>query len=98
METLSVKCPDCKNILIVDKKTGQVVEVRRPIVEDSTGDRFEDARQRVMTQKERAEKLFEEAREKEKNKFDRLESLFKEKAAEYKDKPIEKPENPFDRD
>lgn len=96
METLTVKCPDCKNTLIVDRKTGQVVEVRKPILDESTGDRFEDARQKVLGTKERAEKLFEEARQKEKDKMARLDALFKEKKEEYKDKPIERPENPFD--
>lgn len=98
METLEVKCPDCKNTLIVDKKTGKVVEVRRPLKEDSTGDRFEDARQRVLEQSERAEQRFKDAKEKEKEKYSKLEALFKEKAEELKDKPIERPDRPFDLD
>ncbi len=98
METLEVTCPDCKNVLIVNKKTGKVVEVRRPLAEESSGDRFEDARQRVLEQSERAEQKFEQAKKKEKEKFAKLDALFKEKKEEYKDKPIERPESPFDRD
>ncbi|HNM46487.1 MAG TPA: hypothetical protein PKH51_05655 [Candidatus Sumerlaeota bacterium] len=98
METLNVTCPDCKNVLVVNKKTGQVIEVRRPILEDSTGDRFEDARQKVLDSKNRAEKLFQEAKQKEKDKFAKLDALFKEKRDELKDKPIEKPDRPIDLD
>lgn len=95
---LEVTCPDCQTILIVDPKSGKVLETRRPLVDDPSGDRFEDARKRVLNQSERAEKLFEEARNKEKDKFARLDAFFKEKKDEYKDQPVEKPENPFDRD
>lgn len=98
METLKVTCPDCGVILIVDRKTGEVLETRRPIIENSTGNRFEDARQKVMQSKTRAEQLFEEAKRKEKEKMSRLESLFQEKKAELKDKPIERPDRPIDRD
>lgn len=98
METLQVTCPDCKNILIVNRKTGEVLEVRRPIAAESTGDRFEDARQKVLGAKERAEQKFQEAKQKEKERMSRLEALFKEKHEELKDQPIEKPDNPFDRD
>jgi DNA-directed RNA polymerase subunit M/transcription elongation factor TFIIS len=98
MDTLTVKCPDCANILIVDKKTGEVLEVRKPILENSTGDRFEDARRKVLDSKSRAERLFEEARKKEKEKFSRLEALFQEKKEELKDQPITRPDRPIDYD
>ncbi|MEO8376555.1 MAG: hypothetical protein ABI579_02705 [Candidatus Sumerlaeota bacterium] len=98
METLKVTCPDCKNVLLVDKKTGQVIEVRRPILDDSTGDRFEDARLKVLDSNNRAEKLFQEAKQKEKDKFAKLDAIFKEKREEFKDQPIEKPERPIDFD
>ena len=98
METLTVNCPGCKTILIVDKKTGQVIEVRKPIVEESSGNRFEDARAKVLGSSERAEKAFEDARKKESEKMAKLEALFKEKKDELKDKPVEKPERPMDFD
>jgi hypothetical protein len=97
-EPLTITCPDCKTILIVDRKTGKILEVRKPLVDDPSGDRFEDARQRVLQQGDRAQKAFEEARQREKEKHARLEALFKEKAQEYKDQPIERPEHPMDRD
>jgi uncharacterized Zn finger protein (UPF0148 family) len=97
-DLLTVTCPECKTVLIVDRKTGKVVETRKPIIEESTGDRFEDARLKVMTAKERAERLFQEAREREKEKMSRLESLFREKKEEFKDQPIERPDSPFSHD
>lgn len=98
METLNVKCPDCNTILVVDRKTGEVLEVRKPILENSTGDRFEDARLKVKDSTARAERLFEEARQKEKDKMARLNALFDEKKAELKDKPITRPDRPIDQD
>lgn len=98
MEPLLVTCPDCKNVLVVDAKTGAVIEVRRPLVDDSSGDRFEDARRRVLDQSSRAEKAFEEARRKEKEKHARLDAFFNERKDELKDQPIERPDHPMDRD
>ena len=77
---------------------GKVVEVRRAIVEDSTGDRFEDARKKVLGLKDRAEQKFEEAKEKRKTRMAELDKLFENKAAELKNKPIEKPRGVFDDD
>jgi uncharacterized Zn finger protein (UPF0148 family) len=97
-DTLLVNCPDCKSVLVVDRKTGEVIEVRKPLVEESSGDRFEDARRRVLDTKARAEKAFEEAKKREEGKLERLEALFREKKEELKDTPIERPDRPFDLD
>ncbi len=97
-EPLSVTCPDCKTILIVERDTGKVLEVRKPIVEESSGDRFEDARRKVLEAQERADKAFESARKREKEKFSKLEKLFEEKKEQFKDQPIERPDRPFDHD
>ncbi|MDX2175091.1 MAG: hypothetical protein SF028_01335 [Candidatus Sumerlaeia bacterium] len=98
METLQVKCPDCDAVLIVDRKSGKVLEVRRPIVENPSGDRFEDAHQRVLGSKDRAEQKFEEAKAKQKTRMSELDKLFKARAEELKDQPIERPDGLFDRD
>lgn len=97
-DTLTIKCPGCETVLVVLRKTGEIIEVRKPIGDAATGDRFEDARQKVLSQSDRAEKLFEEARRKEKEKHARLEALFREKRDELKDQPIERPDRPIDRD
>jgi len=97
-QTLTVKCPDCNLVLIVDAKTGEVIEKRKPLVAESSGDTFEDARKRVLGGSARVEKLFEEARRKESGKAERLEKLFEAKKQELKDQPIERPDRPMDRD
>ncbi len=97
-EPLSVVCPGCKVTLIVERETGKVLEVRKPIIEESTGDRFEDARRKVLESNERAQKAFEKAREREKEKLAKLDKLFEEKRDKLKDKPIERPDRPFDFD
>ncbi len=98
METLEVKCPDCPNVLIVDRKTGKVLEVRRPIADNPSGDRFEDARRKVLGTHERAEQKFAEAKDKRKGRMAELEKLFDSRRKELKDQPIEKPEGLFDND
>lgn len=75
---LKVTCPDCKTVLIVRRKNGEVVEVRRPLLEDSTGNRFQDAELKVKREKETIARKFEEAKKREQTKFDRLNALFDE--------------------
>lgn len=90
-EFFEIACPECKTILIVRRKDGKVMEVRKPILEDSTGDRFEDAMRKVKGSKSEIEKKVEAAREREKSKMDRLNQLFKEGLEQaQKDGPIVK--------
>lgn len=100
METIEVRCPDCPNILIVDRKSGKVLEVRRPIAESGggSGDRFEDARQKVLGIKDRAEQKFDEAKERRKSRLEEIDKLFSAKTKELKDQKIERPEGHFDND
>ncbi len=102
MKTLEVKCPGCTSILIIDAKTGKVVEHRKPLLEEgqSTGDRFDDARKRVESAGDRIEKQVEEAKRAQKDKLSKLESLFQERKKEIQEsgEPIEKPESPFGMD
>lgn len=98
MDTLQVKCPDCDAVLIVDKRSGKVLEVRRPIVDASSGDRFEDARRKVLGSRERTEQKVEEVKEKRRTRLDELDKLFKARTEELKDQPVERPDGLFDRD
>lgn len=94
-----VTCPGCTTVLIIRRRDGKVVEVRKPILENSSGDRFKDAEMKVKGEKERIAKQFEEAREREKNKMDRLNALFNEGLKRAKEEgPVKKPESPFDLD
>lgn len=97
-DTLLVTCPGCSVVLVVDKQTGKVLETRKPIIPETTGDRFEDARLKVLSSKERAEQKFEEARQREHDKKAKMEQFFKEKQEELKDQPITRPDRPFDND
>lgn len=97
VETLNVTCPGCKNVLVVDRKTGKVLETRKPLVEDTTGDRFEDAKRLVETSQERIEAKAEAARKAQSEKLAKLDSLFKERKKEIEDggEEIERPDDIF---
>ena len=96
---LEVACPECKTILIVNRRDGKIVEVRKPLIEDSTGDRFEDATRKVKREKETIARKFEEAKKRESEKMDRLNAIFEEGLKKArKEGPIEKPFNPMELD
>ena len=97
--TIQVTCPECQTILIVRRRDGKILERRKPIIEDSTGDRFEDAFRKVKRSGGEIERKVEEARERERTKMDRLDALFKEglERAE-KEGPIKKPTSDMDLD
>ncbi len=99
IETMNISCPECKCILVINRKTGDVVEVRKPILEESTGDRFKDAFEKVKQSKAVAEEKFQKAREKEKDKYKKLDALFNEKLKEVKEKgDTGPPDRPMDLD
>ena len=54
VRTINVTCPECKVILVVNLETGAVLEVRKPLVENPSGDRFADA---LRAQKEHNRKI-----------------------------------------
>ena len=94
-----ISCPDCKTILVVRRKDGHVVEVRRPILDESTGNRFEDAIKKVKGQSDAVTKKFAEAKERERTKMDRLNALFDENLKKAKaEGPITKPDREIDLD
>lgn len=96
METFEIKCPECDTILIVNKKNGKIVEVRKPLLEgeEQTGDRFEDARKRVEQSQDRIDQKVEAAKKAEREKLSRLDALFKERKSEIEEQgePIERPD------
>jgi len=99
IETMNIACPECKCILVINRKTGDVVEVRKPILEESTGDRFKDAFEKVKRSPAVTEEKFRQAREKEKDKFKKLDALFAEKLKEVKEKgDVGPPDRPMDLD
>jgi hypothetical protein len=95
---LKVSCPDCKTILIVRRRDGEVVEVRRPLLDESTGDRFQDAELKVKREKETIARKFEEAKKREQNKFERLNALFDENMKKAREEGPVKKVNPLEGD
>lgn len=95
---LTIKCPGCETVLIVNRREGNIVEVRKPIIDDSSGNRFADAELKVKREKDTIAKKFEEAKEREKNKMDRLNALFDEGMKKAKDDGEVEKFNPFELD
>jgi GTP1/Obg family GTP-binding protein len=97
-----VKCPCCSAVLVLDRRSGKVIETRTPVLpkDESTGDRFEDARKRVETAGERIDEKVQAAKAAEKSRLSKLDALFKERSKEIVEKgePIERPDGLFDRD
>ena len=77
-EPFKVTCPDCKTILIIDAKSGEIIEKRRPIIEDSTGDRLKDAFLKAKKREEEADVLFQKAKEKDRERKAKIDNIFKE--------------------
>ena len=99
MKNFEIKCPDCNTILIVDRLNGKILEVRKPLLEESesTGDRFEDARKRVESSGDRVNEKVEEVKRAQKEKMAKLDALFSERKKEIEDsgEPVEKPDSVF---
>lgn len=92
-----ITCPCCSTILVVDRRTGEIVEERRPILERSTGDRYEDALKKVRGRSAEAEEKFQKFQSEREKKAAKLDALFKDtlkKAQESGDPP--KKVNPFE--
>lgn len=73
-----VICPDCGVILLVDRLTGEVMETRKPIIEQSTGDRFADAIIKVKKDREKlASTKFDDLKKMEEKKKKLAEDIFR---------------------
>jgi len=98
-DTYEIKCPCCTTILLVERRTGKILEERRPILDQTTGDRYEDAFKKVKERGAVAEEKFRKFQEERKSKFDKLDSLFKDTVKRVKESGEDlKPTNPFDMD
>lgn len=81
-DTINVTCPCCQSILVVEKKTGTVLEERKPIIEESTGDRYEDALKKVRQRPGQAEEKFSRFKSDQDAKKARLNALFDDRLKE----------------
>ncbi len=98
-ETIKVTCPCCKTILIVDRKEGKILEERRPILEESSGDRFQDAMKKVRGQKEFIESKVRDTKKRQQERKGKLDKLFEEELKKAQEEgPPEKPLRTIDLD
>jgi hypothetical protein len=94
-----ITCPSCSTILVVDRRTGEIVEERKPLVENPSGDRYEDALRKVKGRVGEAEEKFRRFQEQEAGKKERLDALFRDALERAKNDPDgNPPPSPFDRD
>lgn len=99
-DTHQITCPCCNTILVVERRTGKIVDERRPILDQSTGDRYQDALKKVTERGAVAEEKFRKFQEERGSKMTKLDELFKDALKRAEDEPDtgEKPVNPFDLD
>ncbi|MBN1867760.1 hypothetical protein JW916_10750 [Candidatus Sumerlaeota bacterium] len=97
-ETFKVVCPGCQSVLVIQRRDGKILETRKPILEDSTGDRFEDAFKKVKKRGQIAAEKAEEAKRKERERLKGADDFFKQALERAKESGDEKPFNPLDAD
>lgn len=95
-ENIKVTCPCCTSILIVRRRDGEILEVREPIVEESSGDRFQDAFEKVKGRGAAAAAKVAEAQRHEAEKHKGADDFFKQALERAKQAGDEKPFNPLD--
>ena len=77
-EPIKITCPCCETILVIDPQEKKVIETRKPLVEESTGDRLKDAFHKVKQRQDDAQVYFEKAKENEKIRRTKFDELFRE--------------------
>jgi hypothetical protein len=98
-DSYHVKCPCCNTILVIERRTGKILDERRPILEQSTGDRYQDALKKVKERTSVAEEKYKKFQQERSTKLQKLDSLFKDTVKRVKESGEEiKPFNPFDQD
>lgn len=97
-EHYKITCPCCDSILIVRRRDGAVIEVRKPLLEESTGDRFQDAFKKVKERGKVINSKIEEVKKIEEERRKGADDFFKEALKRAKETKDEKPVNPLDAD
>jgi hypothetical protein len=95
-ETFKVTCPCCNSILVIGRRDGAIIEVREPIVKESSGDRFQDAVKRVKGRVEEVDAKLQEAKRLEEERKKGADDFFKEALKRAKESGDTKPYNPLD--
>ena len=89
--------PHCGTILVVWRRDGKALEVRKPLLEESTGDRFEDAFLKVKKRPKEVDERITAAKQKENERLRGADDFFRQalaRARESDDKTV----NPLDQD
>jgi len=95
---LKIKCPCCDSLLFIDRITGRIIETRKPLVEDSSGDRLTDAFTKSRRDKEKRSAIFDDMAGNLEKKKKLSEELFKSSLEDAKKDKSVKPHSIFDAD
>ena len=86
-----IECPKCRVTILIDRITGEIIETREPLIQESTGDRFKDALKKIQASPRESEEKFVKSQEEEKNKQKNLDDLFRKSMEQVKKEgPIKK--------
>ncbi len=95
---IRIKCPCCDSILIVDRTNGKILETRKPIIEQSTGNRLDDAFIKSEQDREKRDSIFANIKQSQEEKRKLSEELFQASLEEAKKEAPTKPHSIFDAD
>ena len=95
-EHFKVTCACCDSVLVIRRRDGKLLETRQPIVEESTGDRFEDAFLKVKKSSEVVDAKVAEAKRRVAERLKGADDFFKQALERAKEAGDEKPINPMD--
>lgn len=96
-ENIKVQCGCCDSILVIRRRDGKLLETRKPLLEESTGDRFEDAFKKVKKRGAEVDNKISAIKKKEEEKKKGADDFFKQALERAKENP-DKPGNPLDFD
>jgi len=89
INTFKLTCPCCDTILVVNKVTGEILEYRKPLVENPSGDRFADALRAQKDHSEKLNSLFDESISGLKEKDTERQNLFEESLKKTREEGID---------
>lgn len=95
---LKIKCPCCDSLIFVDRISGRIIETRKPLVEESSGNRLVDAFEKNKLDKEKRSAVFDDMADNLRKKKKLSEELFKSSLEDAKKDKNVKPHSIFDAD
>jgi len=96
---IKVSCPGCSSVLIIDRMSGKIVETRKPLVEETTGDRLQDAFLKQKQDKETRTAAFDNFSANQKKKKKLAEDIFNASLEDVKEEGDDaKPHSIYDAD